>query len=794
MRELIAATRLANRYVLVRRLGTGGMSEIWLARDERAGISVALKFLKPKLAGNPPYLELFHKEWHIGSRLMHAHIGRVFEYHDDPDGPFYSLQYINGPEFGVLANESLQDALPPFGLLADALRYAHGKGLVHRDIKAGNVLLDDRGVPHLIDFGVAAQIKGLGISGGLTEVAASPGQISGEPAQAADDIYSLGVLLHETLTGEPPDPDAEDSPLRRPDGEEIAIPLRQLVQDMLAAEVGRRPSAESVKDRLQSAGFPAGAARSVVRIGSNASETVDPEIAIESIRPVQNRAAESVSGKLPTIESKGLAPKLVLVSLGVLMLLVIGVVFILPGAVDTKDRVSDLRDIPDVGVSGADENDTVESEPARGIDDESARFGENLGLTSTDETIRLKFETDEALGDLLSQLERLKFRGIERWGGQPYLDVLDVYAEGDQAYLSKNYRAAGDRYRQATDMLEPFYDQIDDQFQETLSAAKAAFEADDFIEAIRLYDLAVAITPGHEDAERGLERAVNLEAVLRLMDQGARFEDDLELDAARLAYEKALELDSKWEPATVALARVQQNIRKLSFDSRMSEGLEALMMADYETARAAFNAAKAMRPNSREPVDGLLQVDQELRLARIRAMEGEASDQEANEEWESAVATYEALLDVDSDLQFGQDGLRRARSRAAIHRQLNDFIDDPDSLTDPVTMQRATNMLLDLTRMQAEGPRLDDQRKVLSILLKRAVTPLPVRMVSDNVTEVSVYKVGKLGRFTAHELSLRPGNYVAVGIRSGFRDVRLEFRVAPEIELQPIVVQCEEAI
>ena len=92
------------------------------------------------------------------------------------------------------------------------------------------------------------------------------------------------------------------------------------------------------------------------------------------------------------------------------------------------------------------------------------------------------------------------------------------------------------------------------------------------------------------------------------------------------------------------------------------------------------------------------------------------------------------------------------------------------------------------------GPRLADQKKELSILLKRAATPLPVRMVSDNLTEVSIYKIGKLGRFTAQDLSLRPGVYVAVGIRTGFRDVRLEFRVAPDIELQPIVVQCEEAI
>ncbi len=125
---------------------------------------------------------------------------------------------------------------------------------------------------------------------------------------------------------------------------------------------------------------------------------------------------------------------------------------------------------------------------------------------------------------------------------------------------------------------------------------------------------------------------------------------------------------------------------------------------------------------------------------------------------------------------------------------MNDYITDPDSLNDPVAMQRATKMLLDVSRMQPMGPRLEDQKKELSILLKRAATPLPVRMISDNLTEVSVYKVGKLGRFTAQDLSLRPGNYVAVGVRSGFRDVRLEFRVAPDIELRPIVVQCEEAI
>ena len=79
-------------------------------------------------------------------------------------------------------------------------------------------------------------------------------------------------------------------------------------------------------------------------------------------------------------------------------------------------------------------------------------------------------------------------------------------------------------------------------------------------------------------------------------------------------------------------------------------------------------------------------------------------------------------------------------------------------------------------------------------MLKRAATPLRVQLVSDNQTEVSVFKVGRFGNFDTRELELRPGNYVAVGIRPGYRDVRVEFRVAPEIDMQPVAVQCEEAI
>ncbi len=103
-------------------------------------------------------------------------------------------------------------------------------------------------------------------------------------------------------------------------------------------------------------------------------------------------------------------------------------------------------------------------------------------------------------------------------------------------------------------------------------------------------------------------------------------------------------------------------------------------------------------------------------------------------------------------------------------------------------------MVVNITRMSEIGPRLGGKRDELARLLKRAATPLTVQLISDNVTSVSIYKVGKLGSFATHELSLRPGTYVAVGSRPGYRDVRLEFLVGPELEPKPVIIRCEEPI
>ena len=783
-RELSKGTRLANRYTLARRLGRGGAAETWLATDRITRASVAIKIL----VSDDIRAEALKREWQLAIRLMHAHIVRVFEFHDDNEGPYYSLQFIDGPDISVMAGASPQESMPPIALIADALRYAHAKGVVHRDIKASNIMLDRNGAPYLIDFGVSAT-RSTDVGGGSL-ISASPQQLAGETSQPADDIFALGGLIYELLTGKSPwgsATTAEDIRSKEPPplSGNVDVPpaLEALVMRMLDKNAAARPDAETVAAELAAIGYTAAPApaRFVASARAAGDELIE---STDTVRPVQ-RHRPAKTATVATEPTSGITPRTLGISLAVLLVILLGVVFLLPKTV--------TRDGPEPVVesdTSAEEETAGQQETETGVE-----FNENIDdLSGRDQRVQDRGATEEVLGELLSKMDVLEGRAVQRWGGLRFARAQAVYAEGDEAYLARDYATASEKYLEAIEIVEPLLDEVDEVFRKTFEDAKAALEAADAVEAVRLFELAAAISPSHREAQAGLVRARNLDTVLSLMDQGLAHEKQLELEAARTSFARAVELDPEWEPASTALERILATINQMEFDQRMTEGLIALAEGDYLGARAAFRMAQQLKPGSPEPADGLMQVDQGLRLDNIASLEQKAVGQEQQEQWADASATYESILEQDGNLAFAKEGLNRTRRMEVLHGTLEELIGDPDSLSRPSTMQSATTLLLDVTRMENIGPRLAGQRDELSRLLKRAATPLTVRLESDNVTDVSIYKVGKLGSFDKHELSLRPGTYVAVGVRPGYRDVRLEFRVAPEIDMQPVVVRCEEPI
>ncbi len=810
MPELIKGTRLADRYTLDRRLGDGGEAQTWLAKDRLTGAAVALKIV-PNVARHADRLR---DEWQLQIRLMHAHIVRAFEFHSDDDYAWYSQQFVDGPDLGALAGRPFEETLPAVALVADALRYLHRKGIVHRDLKASNILLDRNGAPYLADFGVAAPVGER--KGGGSLVAQSPQSLDGQGAQPADDIFALGALVFELVRGRPPYSGAVSvdairktpaEALETADGSALPQALLRLVAQMLSKHPQQRPTAEDVAGQLEALGIRPGPAKfertAPAAIADERVETVESVHPVHPARPDIPPAGSPPAGP-------GISPRTLGVALAAALALLLGVVFLLPQAVDDEPRparpAAGAGDAAAVDPAEGDRADdesllgerraTREFEPeARGIDDERIQFNENdADFSGMDANERARFNAEMILGELLSNLETLKQRGVERWAAAAYRRAEEFYAAGDKAYLERDFQAAERNYLDAISILEPLFDRIEPEFEKALDAARGAFEAQDWPEALRLYELAVAITPGHPDALAGLERTRNLDDVLRLVDRGLAYEEDMELEAAEASFARAAEIDPLWEPAQEGLRRVQATRTKMAFDARMSEGFDALAAGDFLSARAAFRTAEKLMPESSEPADGLQQVDQGLRLQSISTLEREARALERDEHWEAAATTYEEILKIDANLAFAIDGLANARRMAGLHATLDEYIGDPDRLSNPSVMQKATTLLVDITRMGDIGPRLAGQRDELSQLLKRAATPVPVELVSDNLTQVSVYKVGVLGRFNSTELALRPGTYVAVGVRPGFRDVRLEFRVAPELDMQPVVVRCEEPI
>src|SRR5215470_557854 len=200
------------RYRIIRRLGQGGFGRVYLAHDDDLDRAVAIKVPNPERIADPGDLEAYLTEARILARLDHPHIVPVFDVGRTEDGLcFVVSKLIEGSDLAVQIGErrlSLRDSAELVATVAEALHYAHTRGLVHRDIKPANILIDAAGKPYVVDFGLALKEEDFGKGGGLAGTPAfmSPEQAKGEGhrVDGRSDIFSLGVVLYELLTAKRP--------------------------------------------------------------------------------------------------------------------------------------------------------------------------------------------------------------------------------------------------------------------------------------------------------------------------------------------------------------------------------------------------------------------------------------------------------------------------------------------------------------------------------------------------------------------------------------------------------------
>jgi eukaryotic-like serine/threonine-protein kinase len=262
---------LAGRYRLTDRIAAGGMGEVWRGEDQLLNRAVAVKLLPTGRAGDESFLARFRAEARYAASLSHPGIARVYDYGESAEfgGAYLIMELVDGePLSAILARAGRLSADATLDIVSQAARAldaAHQAGIVHRDIKPGNLLVAAGGITKITDFGIATAVRATQASHltqtGMvmgTAMYVSPEQATGAPVNDASDIYSLGVVAYECLAGHPPftasEPLAiayahkhEPVPALPPD---VPEPVSELVYDMLAkTPEGRPASARAVADR-----------------------------------------------------------------------------------------------------------------------------------------------------------------------------------------------------------------------------------------------------------------------------------------------------------------------------------------------------------------------------------------------------------------------------------------------------------------------------------------------------------------------------------------------------------------
>ena len=723
---------------------------MWLADDRELEDRVVAKVI-PKGASEDA-LTLLRRECRHARKLVHKNIVPVYDFHRGSGTSFITMAYVEGGNIGCLRGRPLKEVLAPLISVADALAYAHAQGIVHRDLKASNILIDPSSEPKLLDFGIAGVIDRkpgvLEIRGGGSEGTASPQQLAGETPSPTDDIYAFGMLVRDLTSGEklPSKLEALLSTTTNWDPRHRPTDMRSIQASL---EEIRREITETPAVKLTP---PPLVAKKIEAIAFDAAKPPTPAARVK-------RREDSGGG----MGFKTLTAFAVLVALA-------GVVFfVLPRfAVDTAPPLT-------------------ESEPA-------ARAVPAVETTDLETLAEGKALAEQAQQRATSARDSLEARQAQIWGGADYRLGVEAMTAGGEQMRRREFARAETSYEEALTHWNTVRGLASGVAKEALARGREALAAGRSTEAAEAFALALQVQPGGSAARKGLERSRVLDEVRTLITRAEELEARGDSDGAAERYRKAVSLDPLTTAAQQGLARIDQHSSEQVFTAAMSEAVAALNARDFPRSREAFERARAIKPDAPDVTSGLLAVAQGERLAKIAENREKARGFETHEAWRSAAQHYQAVLDVDATIRFAQAGKARAEDRAELSSELSFHIKNPARLSEAKVLDEASASLQRAMEIADKGPRLAGQIERLDALVREYSTPVQVYLLSDKKTEVVVYKVGTLGKFDRHSLILRPGTYTVVGTRLGYRDVRLRLVVEATAPPEPLLVRCEEEI
>lgn len=400
----------------------------------------------------------------------------------------------------------------------------------------------------------------------------------------------------------------------------------------------------------------------------------------------------------------------------------------------------------------------------------------------------------DALARIIELQKYLAEKNVSDWAETEFERAQDSARRGDQQYQRREFSSAQSHYESSASQLETIKAGIGPLIEKSLAAGMLAINSGDLGGARAAYNRVLNIEPNHAEARQGLLRANQLPQVLALVEAAAAEAENGDYAAAVATYGEALAIDGQYPPAIIGAATVNAALRKQQFHKAMDSGYAQLSQGHYAGAAQAFRRAAQIDATSTVATQALAQVENEQQQHRLQKLLAAATHSEQNERWQNAVDEYAKILAIDSTVVAAKVGKIRSTARLRLDGELEKIIADPVRLSTKAVYRQAQQLLADAEQVQPNGPRLRQQAATVKTLLVYATTPLPVTLLSDNATTVTLLRVGKLGQFEQRTLELTPGRYVAEGYRPGFRDVRIDFVVDGKDNNDPILIVCREPV
>ena len=501
---------------------------------------------------------------------------------------------------------------------------------------------------------------------------------------------------------------------------------------------------------------------------------------VDKIEPVDFNLNESaLFGSQSAAVKSNKPPVWMWVGLSALLLVALLVIFVLPAVVTEYELPLERR------------VDLSELQPIAPINTATA-------ISPFEEAQRSlqRKEAQDVLAELLDTQRELDALEVDLWGQTGYEDALEEASIGDEYYRIQDFILATESYSRGRDALIELVESVPTVLVQTLIDAQRALENAESTTAQDKFSLALLFAPDNETAQIGLTRARALDDVTILFARADELFEDGELDEARSIYQQILSLDSYNERARESIAEVSAQLVENEFARIMSSGYALLENGEPEQAIATFRRAANLGIRQEQALAAITQTETEVANAQINELRASITAAEAQEQWQAAVNAYDKVLEIDPNLVFAINGRDYADKRARLDQSLVNAIDYPERFAEEAVFQEALVYYRTGRGLSGEeaGPRLIAQLDELEGLLENSQVPISIQLVSDNLTDVTLLRVGNLGEFQEQSVSLKPGLYVAVGRRTGYREVRQEFTVGFGLTPDSVVVQCEERI